>query len=75
MQSTTCKGPAPLIENIFANKCDPNFIAGNLVTTISDHLKQFLICSSKIEKLKLWRTFPHTPMIIIIYFKILEKVG
>ena len=41
-----------LLDNIFANSYDPNFNARNLVTTISDHLGQFLKCLSKIKKLK-----------------------
>ena len=32
-----------LIENIFYNKINPEATAGNIITSISDHLMQFLI--------------------------------
>ena len=32
-----------LIDNIFSNRYDPSFISGNISTSISDHLPQFLL--------------------------------
>ena len=32
-----------LIDNIFSNRFDPSFISGNITTSISDHLPQFLL--------------------------------
>ena len=32
-----------LIDNIYCNYSDPNFVSGNIITCISDHLPQFLI--------------------------------
>ena len=34
-----------LIDNIFCNFSDPNLVSGNIITSISDHLPQFLITS------------------------------
>ena len=41
-----------LIDNIFCNFSDPNFISGNLISGISDHLPQFLITSDNNYKTK-----------------------
>ena len=48
----TASSSNTLLDYIFTNNYDANFTARNLVTTISDHLRQFLICLSEIEKLK-----------------------
>ena len=48
----TASSSNTLLDYIFTNNYDANFTARNLVTTISDHLRQFLIYISKIEKLK-----------------------
>ena len=43
---------ALVVNESLNNFTDPNFISGNLITGISDHLPQFLITSDKDKKTK-----------------------
>ena len=57
-----------LIDNIFYNTFTKNILAGNIATSISDHLTQFLITTNKnsLPEKKGRSTYEHTGTILKI---------